>query len=240
MTTKIRILLPIMLVLVLNACAALPVYGSGDIITKSVEVYGFDRVDFNGTGKLLLTQGQEEALTITADDNLMKHINVEVRNGKLLIEHRESISPSQPIQIRLSVKDIVSLGIAGIVNAESEAILAERLEIHVSGLSTLKMSSLEARTLDVFLSGSTKFELTDAGQVTELEITSSGSNLFNAPKLQSHRADVSISGSGDAILWATDILNINIVGNGSVKYYGSPQVSQSGSGNVNISSLGNP
>jgi hypothetical protein len=102
------------------------------------------------------------------------------------------------------------------------------------------MRSLEARTLDVFLSGSTKFELTDAGQVTELEITSSGSNLFNAPKLQSQRADVSISGSCDAIFWATDILNINIAGNGSVNYYGSPQVTQSGSGNINIKSLGNP
>ena len=41
--------------------------------------------------------------------------------------------------------------------------------------------------------------------------------------------EIGVSGSGDATVWATDTLNVNISGSGSVGYYGSPRTSLSGS-----------
>ena len=204
-----------MLPLLLNACGILTAHGSGNIATETRDVHDFDRAVISGTSKLLLTQGEGESLTITADDNLMSYIESEVRDGTLFLGNKEGILPSQPIRFKLNVKEIVMLDISGIVNVETGDIATQQLDIHVSGTSTLHMSKLETQELVINLNGSTKVELMES-------------------------VDVTISGSNDAIVWATDFLNIEASGIGNVGYYGNPQVTQTGSGNTHINGLGNP
>ena len=91
----------ILLASVTNACDLMTIYGSGDIVTKNVDVHDFSRVNFSGEGNFMLSQGDEETVAVATDGNLIKHINVEVREGTLYIWHREGISPSQPLQIRV-------------------------------------------------------------------------------------------------------------------------------------------
>ena len=240
MVTKFHIYLSILLPLLLNACGILTVHGSGNIATETRDVHDFDRAVISGTSKLLLTQGEGESLTITADDNLMSYIESEVRDGTLFLGNKEGILPSQPIRFKLNVKEIVMLDISGIVNVETGDIATQQLDIHVSGTSTLHMSKLETQELVINLNGSTKVELMDSGEAIDQKIVLSGSNTYSAPKLRSQSVDVTISGSNDAIVWATDFLNIEASGIGNVGYYGNPQVTQTGSGNTHINGLGNP
>jgi len=240
MKTKNLVFLILFLPLLLNACGILTVRGSGNLLTESRDVHDFDRVVISGTSKLLLTQGEQEALAITADDNLMRYIESEVRDGTLYLRNKEGISPSQPIQLELSVKKFVALDISGIVSAETGDIVTEKLDIDLNGLSTLQMGSLETQQLSVHLNGSTKVELSGPGEVVEQKILLNGSNTYYAPELRSQSVDISASGPNDATVWATDFLNIETSGIGNVDYYGSPQVTQSGSGNISINSLGNP
>jgi hypothetical protein len=221
-----------------NACNLLTIYGSGDIVTKNADVHDFNRVNFSGEGEFMLSQGDEETVAIATDGNLIKYINVEVREGTLYIWHRERISPSQPILIRVSVKNITGLELAGIVNAEVNKLDIERLKVDVSGLVKLKMQEIEADTLGVTLNGSSEFNVTGTGDVTKQEITLNGSNSYKAPKLQSQTTNISLNGSNDVTIWAVETMKIAISGQGNVQYYGSPQINQSGSGNAELVSLG--
>ena len=240
MVTKFHIYLSILLPLLLNACGILTVHGSGNIAIETRDVHDFDHVVFSGTGELLLTQGDEETLAVEADDNLMEYVESEVRNGILYIGEKGTISPSQPIRFKLQVREIVGLDVAGIASAETEAISTERLEIVVSGMSTLRIGALEAQELTIHLNGPTEVELTETGDVTEQEIVISGPGSYHAPGLHSQSVNLTINGPGNATVWATDFLSISVSGIGNVDYYGSPQITQTGSGNVSVNSLGNP
>ncbi|MDX1378327.1 MAG: head GIN domain-containing protein [Anaerolineales bacterium] len=230
----------ILLASLTGACDLMKIYGSGDIVTETMDVQGFNRVVFSGAGELMLSQGDEEMVAVAADDNLIKHIKVEVRDGTLYISHRETISPSQPILIRVSVREIRGLELAGIIEAEANSIFAESLSVDISGVSTLRIKELEADELVVTLSGSTEFELTGTGVAAEQDIRMSGSNTYTAPKLQSQTTTLSLSGTNDATISVVRTLDVTVAGDGSVQYYGSPQVSQTGSGKVSIQGLGNP
>jgi len=48
--------------------------------------------------------------------------------------------------------------------------------------------------------------------------------------LASQTAGITISGAGNATVWAKTSLNVTISGTGSVRYYGSPNVSREVSG----------
>jgi hypothetical protein len=55
--------------------------GSGNVITESRDVAGFNEIALGGIGTGIVTQGDEEALTIEAEDNLLPPIGSEVREG---------------------------------------------------------------------------------------------------------------------------------------------------------------
>jgi hypothetical protein len=197
-------------------------------------------VVFSGRGELLLTQGEKESLTVTADDNLLYSIKSEVRGGTLFIEIGEKIASSQPIRIQLRLRQIVGLDLAGVIIAEAENISTETLEINLSGISNLTMGILNAETLTISQSGTTELTITGEGVVNQQMITLSGSNTYNAPKLQSQKVDVSMSGSNNMIVWVTDFLNVDVTGVGDLDYYGNPKITQVGSGNSVIRNLGDP
>ena len=69
--------------LFITACGLGTIQGSGDVITESRDVSGFDSVSLSGIGRVIITQGDDESLTIETDDNLMKYITSEVRDGTL-------------------------------------------------------------------------------------------------------------------------------------------------------------
>jgi len=240
MNTKLHICLSIFLLRSLSACGILTVHGSGNIVTETRDVHDFDRVVFSGTGELWLTQGDGESLAVQADDNLMGYLESEVRHGILYIGDKGTISPSQPIRFELGVKEIVGLNIAGIASAETGELSTGRLEINVSGTSTLSIEALEAQELTITLNGPAEVELTEAGDVAEQEIVISGPGNYHAPGLRSQRVNLTINGPGSATVWATDFLSVSVSGIGNVDYYGNPQVTQTGSGNMSLKSLGNP
>ena len=46
--------------------------GSGNVVTENRPVSGFDGVSHTGIGRVIITQGEEESLTIEADDNILE------------------------------------------------------------------------------------------------------------------------------------------------------------------------
>ena len=214
------------------------VRGSGVVVTEEREVSGFEGVALSGVGQVIITQGDEESLSIETDDNLMRYIESNVRNETLELGlARNTIPiPTQSIIFRVSVDDLTRLTSSGAGSFEIEELDADRLKVTLSGAGDIGINSLSATDLAVKISGAGNVDL--AGQVGTQEIHLSGLGRYSAPDLESQTASVRISGAGGAVIWVLDTLDVEISGAGNVEYYGSPKVTREISGAGNVSSRG--
>ena len=222
----------------LSSCGIKVVKGSGDITREDRSVSGFDSIEFSGFGRLLVSQGDEETLSIEVDDNLLQYINTEVVGNTLMIDFDDNVllRPADSIIFRLSVIDLKSIDVSGAGSFEVGELAADTLDVTMSGAGKIDIDSIEAAELRVVVNGAGSIDI--AGTVDTQEIDVSGVGDFNALDLESEQARVNISGAGDADLWVHEVLSITISGAGSVSYYGDPEVSQSVSGLGSVKSRG--
>jgi len=231
-----------------SGCCACPslvgiggIRGSGNVITKAWQVSDFDRVSLSGTGRVIITQGDHESLTVEADDNLMQYIKAKVRGRTLSLGLTDTprfrtIRPSRTIRFNVTLDKVYGLTVSGSGDMEAQDLSAQDLEITISGSGDLEVALLTAESLQVRLSGSGDVDL--AGYVLEQDVEISGSSKYRAGDLESQRAQVWVSGSGDATVWATDTLDVKVTGSGDVEYYGHPEVTQKATGSGRIRDLG--
>lgn len=238
MNKRLLVIPFILLGLVMSACGfSVDVdfdQGSGVVITETRQVSNFDRVSLNGIGDLTLVQGDSESLQIEAEDNVIKNITTEVRNGTLYIGfERKTILPTKPVKFYLTMRDIHDLETKGVSNVKAESVQTDRLHIGISGTGNIEIEDLSASSLEISISGAGNFS--SSGKVDQQEINLSGAGNFNGEDLQSKTAKVTITGLGKVTLWVTENLDVTISGTGGVDYYGEPQVSQqiSGLGDIN-------
>ena len=222
---------------------------TGNLVAESREVSNFDQVGLRGYGELVITQGEEESLTIEAHPDILPKIKTEVRDGKLIIKisgswldklgHAISTSLTrQWIKYNLTVKKLTGLEIAGAVSVKASNIETDRLALRLSGAGQVNIESLSAEVLEIDLPGACAIKV--SGKVGEQRIAMSGAGSYSAPKLESRRASVDLRGAGQATVWAVEELDVAIRGLGSVEYYGTPTVKKSISGIGTVTSLGNP
>jgi hypothetical protein len=213
--------------------------GSGNVVTEERDVSGFDRVALSGFGEVIITQGDEESLTVETDDNLMRYIETVVRGVTLELGFTDDdilLRPSKSIIFRLSVIELTALDSSGAGLFEIDELDADRLEVTLSGAGDIRIDSLTATDLVVTVSGAGNIKL--AGQVKTQEVNLNGLGNYVAPDLESQAATVRISGAGSASIWALDTLDVTISGAGNVDYYGSPEVSENISGVGKVTSQG--
>src|SRR5512146_726140 len=100
------------------ACASLmPGYmvGSGNIVSRSIDVSGFDRVTLEGSGDVYIEQGQTESLSVEADDNIIPLLDMRVSGNELVLRVKKGydVSPSQRIKYHVTIKDLSSITTVG-------------------------------------------------------------------------------------------------------------------------------
>lgn len=206
------------------------VTGSGDVVTENRDVSGFDVIEFNTVGELLISQGEQESLSIEAEENILEHIRTEVRGGTLVIDVDDAVSLdlNAPITYTVVVTDLREFKLNGLGNVKLDGLQADELELDMHGAGNLEARGLTADRLEVELSG--LGSVTPVGAVDELVVSIPGSGNFSGADLQSRTARVRVSGLGNATVWVTGRLDVEISGAGNVSYYGSPDVTQDVSG----------
>ncbi|UCH60990.1 MAG: DUF2807 domain-containing protein [Anaerolineales bacterium] len=239
MNKKNYLLVPLLLLAMftLSACRGI-VTGSGNVISETRQVSNFDRITLSGSGKVIVTQGGSESLSIDTDDNLLKHLDVKVENGTLKLGFKPGVNIMSYTQLvfYVGVDDLASLAISGSGDFESDRLETDRLEATVSGSGDIQIADLSANELSVTISGSGEIDL--AGEVNAQDVNISGSGKYLAGDVCSPLVEVSVSGSGEATICATERLDSRISGSGSVNYYGRPSINTSGGGSGRLNSLG--
>ncbi len=210
----------LLLLLVLSVLAASctdddsTIRGSGDLVTETREVAGFDTIVVEGLGEFDVEVSGSESLSVTADDNVIGVLTVEVDGDRL----------------ELAVEDEVSLSSATVRYVISASAL-DGVEIRGSG--EVAARGIDTERFSVRISGSG--EVVPIGSADELDVDIDGSGTVEGTDLEASRATVAINGSGSVVVDAADRLDVSINGSGEVRYLGDPELDQSinGSGSVN-------
>ncbi len=231
-------LLILVLAMALSSCGPQTIQGSGFLFTESRDVSGFDQIELEGMGRVILTQGEEESLTIETDDNLLEYIRTNIRGRKLQIKFKKNIDlvPTESIIFRIHLKDLKSITSSGGVAIESGRLSLGDLEITLNGAAAVNFTWLTATELTIVSNGVGNIVL--AGNVERQEIELNGQGNYTAPDLQSQSTDIYIGGAGNAVLWTEGTLDVEINGNGDVSYFGSPEVNYKDSGFGDLKHLG--
>ena len=213
--------------------------GSGKVVSEERPVGDFNSVSFTGPGKVIVTQADKESLTVEAEDNVMQYIKAEVKDGTLILgltdeAMRKGFQFTKPIRFYLNIEEVVGLENAGPGDIQVLSLHANQLEIVVDWGGNVSVESLTAEELVVRLAGRASVEV--AGQVGAQQVTLEG-GAYRAAKLESQAAIVQVRNIGQATIWVTDSLDVQISG-GSVEYYGSPHVIQNVTGRGKLSHLG--
>ena len=202
----------------LSGCAVFNVVeGSGKRVTEPRTVANFSTVSLSGDGELTIEQTGSESLTVTTDDNLLEYIKTSVDGSTLELGTKDNamvnLHPSKGIVYRLTVKKLEGVQVSGSGRADAKKLDGDQLRIRISG------------------SG----DVSSQGTANELELRISGSGAYHGQDLKSRRVNATLSGSGSAVVNASEALTADVSGSGSIEYLGEPRVSShiSGSGSVN-------
>jgi hypothetical protein len=185
-----------------------------NVTSESRNVSGFEEVELQGVGNLSIQQTGSESLTVEAEEDVLPKIRSEVENDRLIIGLKPdtSVLTTEPINYRLTVKDLSALKVSGSGNVDAEDISTDELAVTTSGAGNVKIN----------------------GKANSQQVTILGSGDYRAGDLESKEVKVDVRGSGSAIVNVSDELNAEVSGSGSVEYKGDPTVNQyvSGAGRV--------
>ena len=216
------------------------VAGSGKAVTETREVSDFRSVELATLGTLYIEVGEREALRVEADDNLLPYLETEVRGDTLKITSRDMVGllPKEPIYYYLTVRALDEIVLSGLGSIEvPDPVETPALAVRISGGGSIELEDLRAESLDVDLTGLGDLYV-DEGVVEAQDVLISGGGNYRARGLDSEEATVRLTGLGSATVRVSETLDVTISGGGSVRYVGSPAVTQNVSGLGRVERIG--
>jgi hypothetical protein len=198
--------------LILPACDWTGIRGNGEITTENRSIADFSTIDASGAFKIYWSPGAP-ALSLTADQNLLREITTTAADGHLRIRTRERVRPTRGVRIMLSSQMLTGARLRGALDLKASNVLTPNFFVEADGTS------------DVILQGT----------VDNLTARFRGAGDLAAESLQAKAVEVSLMGAADAKVTATESLSVSIKGAGDVRYSGNPKTikkSVAGAGSV--------
>lgn len=180
--------------------------GNGKIASTDRTLAQFQTIDVSGAMNVLLATNKPQKVTITTDSNLLDDITTTVNNGTLYIAVKKDayINPSVTPSVTIRVNKLTSIHTTGAVRINVTNLKADKFNLETEGASTVNLR----------------------GEVNDLSIITTGAAQVEAVPLEANNAEVSINGSGFVKVNAIKNLKIQIQGAGTVKYAGTPEITQ--------------
>jgi len=199
----------------------------------------FDSVNVSGSVRIELTQGDTDQVTVIGDHDAQRSVHLDVSGNELNIQTHGGWKfwNRDQVEMKVQMRSIKGVNISGASDIVAiKPIVADSLDINISGKGEVRFSNLSAKQLDFEISGAGSGIM--GGKVDKLIVNVSGAGKIAADNLRAGQADINISGAGSTDLWVTDELSINVSGVGSVSYWGRPKLSRKVSALARMNALG--
>ena len=178
---------------------------SNEIVTKTYKLPPFEEVNMNCFGSVELIQSDEKDGTVelTAPENYIEFYSFESKGNKLDIGFKKR-----------------NINIDGTKN-KIKVYTNDLIKIQNSGAASIRMDKLDTDKLTVVNSG--VGEIRVAGITDDAELVCSGVGSIEAKDLKALNVKATVSGVGSISCYASEKLDGNVSGVGSLKYAGHPK-----------------
>ena len=171
-----------------------------NFISRDFTVEEFTEISCNIPSDIYYSIGPA-SLSISAPDNVMDHIKVSVRNGKLDIRFDiKNVRRANDIKVVVSSSALSALEINGAGDFYSnDALVSDDFTINANGASDISISSLEANEVSVNVNGAGDVDF-DMLKAVEASICINGAGDADIEKLDCGFVKVEVNGAGDCSL----------------------------------------
>jgi hypothetical protein len=221
----LRLLTVAVAILGISACSQgqirKTVHGNNNVVTKERSAEHFTGIRVSSGIDVYLTQGNNEKISVEADENLHEYILTEVRGGVLNVYTDANIRDAERKRVHVTMKEINSIktSSAGDVYGETP-VKTDRLELSASSAGNIKLEVFaEEINADISSSG----DLTITGEAEKLDADLSSAGDLNAYDLKVKEADVSVSSAGDADINVSEKIIARASSAGDINYKGDPK-----------------
>lgn len=217
-----------------NSCIEdITVEGNGIEASEGRIVSDFERVNSSSDFTVHITNGPENDVVVSGDENLLQYIETYVAGETLHIDVKgiRNLKNRRPIEVFVVTPRLEKIKLGGSGTITTDYFITDKVEVLLSGSGRIN-AAFEADEVKALLSGSGKIEL--SGNSDNANFVISGSGNIDAQELDLYLCTTSTSGSGDIWVNVSQKLRTNISGSGNVFYSGTPLLEThiSGSGNV--------
>lgn len=217
-------LLGILLANLLTSCTASLNNRTKETITQEYEIKQFDKIKLNGAFNVELSQNDTSRLVIKTTQHHHDNLKIHDRNNTLSIESKLKHITSNEIKLFITFDKIESMEIEGGVNLNTTGYLIfEDFKIDVEGGANINME-LTANQLSAKAEGGVNMDL--KGRVNYFKIATEGASNIDADHLKAERVKCSVTGVGNASVYATEQLDAYLEGLGKIGYRGNPKINK--------------
>ncbi|MCR5408358.1 MAG: DUF2807 domain-containing protein [Bacteroidales bacterium] len=170
----------------------------GPVITKELNLSGFDAITVNGSSDMELFQGESFQLVVKANEEVFDYIDYKVEDGVLILETKDHVNiraEEYDVTITLPVlKELIVNGAAD-VDIKKGYAASENLNVQVNGAGDFDLSGIAVPSLSFTLNGAGDIEA-DGLDVDELSVAVNGAGDIDVSG-KAGKASFRVSGAGD-------------------------------------------
>jgi hypothetical protein len=225
------------------------------MVTKTFNLKDFTKIEVGGAFKVDIVRSDSFKVTVDADD--LRHIRVETVGDTLVIRRQgiEWFAPfhghpmatvTLPALKEMSISGAshgklenfqsdegLAINLSGASHLEALDITTGRIEVKVTGASSLNGKITATKDAKIEASGASKIDVTGTGANMVIKVT--GASKAELGKFPVQNADVEVTGASNAFINLNGKLNADVSGASNLYWSGSPvmgDIQTSGASNL--------
>jgi len=200
------------------------VRGSGRVVEEEREVESFTQLSVGGAIEAIVTIGDEVAVTVRSDDNIVERLETVVEGETLLVRPEGGnvgFDPTDGIQVTITVPALEGIEASGAASVAVGPLEGEALSVEASGASHVVVDEAAVAAITLDASGASEISV-GGGTASSLVADLSGAASLDAHDLIAQRVVFDGSGAAHGQVHAEDALEASLSGGSSLCYAGEP------------------
>lgn len=169
----------------------------GPVVTKALDLTGFDSITLNGGCDIEFIQQSDFLVSVEANEEVFEHLDYHVEGNTLVLEAKDKvniIADKYNVTIGLPVLKNFTVNGAGDVDLKNGYSAADDLKIEVNGAGDLDFTGVRVPALSISVNGAGDIDADDL-EVQDLKISVNGAGDAKVSG-KADRASFSVAGVG--------------------------------------------